>query len=89
MDKILKVFSKEDCKECRLVKMKLDIVSGEESPFSINVKYIDVDENEKEALAYGIQTVPTLILIDNDRDTIMWRHVGNLNYHDLRENMEK
>lgn len=85
MNKILKIFIKDDCRTCRLVKMKMDTVSKE--PYMITkIKYINVDKNEAEALAYDIQSVPALILLDDDR--IIWRHMGNINYHDLRNNIE-
>lgn len=85
MKKILKIFIKEDCRDCRLVRMKLDTVA-QEPYMDAELKYIDVDKNEREALAYGIQSVPTLILLRGE--SLAWRHVGNLNYHDLRNNIE-
>ena len=88
MNKILKVFFKEDCRSCKLVKLKLDMVA-KENLFSIKVVYFDTNRDKKEVKAYNITSAPTLILVDQDTNTTMWRHVGHLMYHDLRENMEK
>lgn len=88
MNKILKVFFKEDCRSCKLVKLKLDMVAREKL-YPIDVVYFDTNEDKKEAETHNVTSVPTLILIDRDTGATMWRHVGHLIYHDLRENMEK
>jgi thioredoxin-like negative regulator of GroEL len=85
MKKVLKIFIKKDCRECRLVKMKLDVIA-KGALIDVKMEYIDVDETEDEAIRYSIQSVPTLLL--KTGDSVVWRHVGNINYHELTKNIE-
>lgn len=84
--KLLKIFIKEDCKECTNIKMKVTRVKAEPYMDTLAVKYVDVDKSEAEALAYEVQSVPTLILFRGD--DVIWRRTGSLTYHDLRYNVE-
>ena len=85
MKKILKVFVKEDCRECSNMRLKIEQVL-KEPHVNLTVQYIDADRFPRTATEADVRSVPTMILY-RDGDVI-WRRIGPLPYHDLRENLE-
>lgn len=63
MTKKLLVFKAPWCGPCKVLEPLVDEVSIETGLY---VEKINVDENQKLAMKYGIRTVPTLILVDGD-----------------------
>lgn len=60
--KIIK-FSASWCGPCKMLAMTLD---GED--LGIPVESIDIDENSKLAREYTIRSVPTMVLVEGDRE---------------------
>ena len=86
MKKVLKVFVKDNCRECRLVRSKIDQILNESIMDNLTVKYIDADRFPRTAADADVQSVPTLLLYRDD--ILVWRRIGTLNYHELRDNLE-
>lgn len=84
--KVLKVFIKDDCRECRNLRSKIDQVMREPHLTNFVVKYIDVDRFPRTATDAEVRSVPTMVLYR--KDAIVWRRIGPTTYHDLRENLE-
>lgn len=85
MKKILRVFVKEDCRECNNMRLKIDQVLSEPH-INLTVYYIDADRFPRTAADAEVKSVPTMVLYRDD--AIIWRRIGPLPYHDLRENLE-
>ena len=67
--KILK-FSADWCQPCKILARNID-----ESNLSLKVESIDVDKQPDAAVKYGIRSVPTLVIVD-DNDEIVSRSSG-------------
>ena len=76
--KILK-FSASWCGPC---KMLTKTIAGIKDEIPYPVEEIDIDENTDLAQKYGIRGVPTMVLIDGDKE--VKRKVGSLTSHELR-----
>ena len=87
MKKVLKVFIKEDCRECKNMRLKIEQVLKEPFMSGLKIIYIDTDRFPRTAIDADVRSVPTLILYRED--AIIWRRIGPTTYHDLRENLEK
>lgn len=59
------------CEPCRTMAPMLCAAAG-----SITVEPIDVDAAPTEAKRYGVKGVPTLILVDRERDSVGFPLVG-------------
>jgi glutaredoxin len=57
--KEFKLFTKQGCKECELVKSILDIKG-------VEYQEKDVDSSHEEVEIYGIGKVPALVVLDKD-----------------------
>jgi thioredoxin 1 len=68
MKKILR-FTAEWCKPCKSLKEILNRIET-----SIPIEVIDIDENMELATEYGIRSVPTMIMIEDN--TILKKMVG-------------
>ena len=63
MKKLL-YFSAEWCGPCKTLGPIVDSLSGQ-----INYDKIDVDDNHEMSAQYGVRNIPTLILLDETRET--------------------
>ncbi len=63
------------CGPCKAMSPIIDSVASENKR-SLRVLKIDIDRNQSAAMAYGIQSVPTLLLFK--KGEIVWRHSGAL-----------
>jgi thioredoxin 1 len=52
------------CGPCRMVAPVVDEIAREQSG-KLRVMKLDVDENQNTAMAYGVMSIPTLILFKN------------------------
>lgn len=62
MKKILR-FTASWCKPCQALSKNL-----EESKLEIPIEVIDIDVFDEIAIDYGVRSVPTLILFENDKE---------------------
>lgn len=65
---------------CNPCKQLTSVMEGMEMP--VHVSVIDIDENREAAMSYGIRSVPTLILVD-ENDTELKRTSGALSKEQL------
>jgi thioredoxin 1 len=66
-------FSAAWCGPCKVFKPVLQQTSSE---LGIPVSYIDVDSNGPMAQQYGINTVPTLLIVNPATDQVVKRQSG-------------
>lgn len=76
--KLLK-FQASWCGPCKMLSMTLN---GMEIPYELIE--IDIDENTEKAMKYGIRSVPTLVITDENENEIR-RVTGALNQNALKE----
>ena len=70
---VLVDFYADWCGPCKMMAPVLEELSGEVKG-KARVLKVDVDKNQKAALKYGIQSIPTMILFKEG--DIKWRHAG-------------
>jgi len=74
-----------DCYTCTLQKEYLDKLK-EKYADEINIIKIDIYDNPKEAEAYGVKVVPTLIFTD-EKENQIYRHEGLLTTEELEQRL--
>lgn len=77
--KLLK-FQASWCNPCKILSKTIDSIK-DDLPYPI--EEVDIDENPTLAAQYGVRGVPTLVLVDGDKE--ISRKVGALNITQLRE----
>lgn len=76
--RVLKFFG-ETCGPCKVLESNLNTLNIEHESFNIE------DENTEELLAkYSVKGIPTLVIL-NDKEEIIKKHVGLLNINDLKK----
>jgi len=79
-------FSAEWCGPCKMMKPILDDLKSKMGD-QVQIIKIDVDRNPGIALAYQIQSVPTLMLFKNSN--MVWRQAGVVPTEQLRKIIEQ
>lgn len=77
-DKVLVDFYAEWCGPCKMLGPELEKVESELSVIKVNV-----DEHEDIAREYGVMSIPTIILFDNNQE--VKRNVGFINKSKIEE----
>jgi thioredoxin 1 len=72
----------DTCTPCRMMVPELAAISQEYTGV-VNVRFIDVNENPDAAQSYGINLIPTQIILDSD-GTELFRHEGFMSREDMR-----
>ena len=78
--KMLK-FQAEWCGPCKMMSM---VIKGAEDKIKVPVVEIDIEKEEATAIRFGIRSVPTMILLD-ENDNELKRKVGAMNEAQLLE----
>lgn len=61
------------CGPCKMMPPILNEVKSHLGP-KVHILKVNVDQNQKAAQKYGVQSIPTLLLFKNGK--IVWRKVG-------------
>lgn len=72
------------CGPCKSLSQVIDSMKDD---IKIPVAEIDIDDNRETAITYGIRSVPTMILVD-ENDTQIKRHSGVMNKDQLKQFLE-
>tara|TARA_R100000008_G_C3491529_1_gene118970 strand:+ start:81 stop:326 length:246 start_codon:yes stop_codon:yes gene_type:complete len=62
--KKIKYFGASWCGPCKSFKPIMKEIAND----GYNVEFIDIDENQQEAQSYGIMSVPTTIILENNKE---------------------
>lgn len=81
--RVLVDFYADWCAPCRMMEPAVEEVADE----GVRVVKVDIDENQKVASAYGVRSVPTLVVFE-DGDPVT-RAVGAKSADELRELFER
>lgn len=91
MVKTIQKFSASWCMPCRVFAKTFEEVSKMEEYKNIEFKEIDIedDENGEELVEkYGVRSVPTTILLD-ENDEVIYKLMGNVSYNDFTSVINK
>lgn len=85
LKKITKVSAKW-CPPCKVYAETFRKVAGEEEFSGIEFSEIDIDDEESEYVVekYGVRSVPTTILLDDD-GSVIYKLSGNVSQGDLEQ----
>lgn len=78
--KVFKFYA-EWCGPCKGLSM---VVNGAKDKISTQIEDVNIDENIMLAQQFGIRSVPTMVLVDDQENEIK-RHVGLMNEAQLLE----
>lgn len=74
-------FYAEWCGPCKGLSM---IIEGAKDKITVPIENIDIDQNVMESVHYGVRSVPTMVLLD-ENGTEIKRKVGSMNESQLLE----
>lgn len=69
---------------CQPCKVLSKVIDGAKDSITIPVVEIDIDENIDSAKIYGVRSVPTLVIVDDNDKTIRTK-TGTMNEKQLME----
>jgi thioredoxin 1 len=67
---------------CGPCKVLTEVIHGAQDKINIPIEEIDIDKNSDAVIQYGIRSVPTMILLDENNNELK-RVTGSLNQSDL------
>lgn len=85
--KVLKM-SASWCMPCKVYSKTFNEVKNEEKYKDITFEELDVEENEKMAIKYGVRAVPTTIILDDD-DNVLSMFNGNVTKNFLENKLDE
>lgn len=72
--KVLKFYA-EWCGPCKGLTM---VINGAKDKINVPIEELDIDNELMSSVEYGVRSVPTMILLD-ENNTEVRRHVGTMN----------
>lgn len=67
------------CAPCKGLSM---VIAGAEDKITMPIEEVNIDEDIDTAVKYGVRSVPTLVIVD-DQDNLVKKNVGMLNESQL------
>ena len=61
----IKVFTAQWCNPCKNLKQQL-----EKENLVSNIEIIDVEQDREQAIKYGIRSIPTTVIVDNEGNVV-------------------
>jgi thioredoxin 1 len=74
-------FYAEWCGPCKGLSM---VIAGAADKITIPIENVDIDQNIMESVQYGVRSVPTMVLLDENGAELK-RQVGSMNEKQLLE----
>lgn len=71
----LLLFSSESCGICHSIKPKIEKISEE---FQISLEVVDIQKNPELSTKFLVFSVPTVLIIDEDREINRWAGVFSI-----------
>jgi glutaredoxin len=66
------IFGKPGCSACQKVKEKMEYFAEKETPIAIDYFDVETVDGLAESAYRGIPEIPTVILVDEDKDIKRW-----------------
>ena len=81
---VLVDFYADWCGPCKAMAPAIEQVASEAGGKARVIK-VNIDKNEKAAMKYGVQAVPTFMIFKNGE--VVWRHSGMIDKNTLRKQL--
>ena len=76
------------CFPCKIYSSTFNTVKNEEKYKGIVFEEIDIDENEDVAEKYGIRSVPTTVILD-ENENVLSKFNGNISKTELKSRIDE
>jgi len=78
-------FSAQWCVPCKILRPIVESVSRD---MGVNISYIDADQNQPACQSFGINSVPTIIIINNNNE-VVFRKSGVMSKEEFSNALNK
>ncbi len=78
-------FSAQWCVPCKILRPIVEDVSRN---MGVHISYIDADQNQAACQSFGINSVPTIIIL-NDNNEVVFRRSGVMSKEEFSSNLNR